>query len=285
MVRALPKGRSSVEHSIRPGVGWFNYAQALYRAFYSGALYIEVSRLWRGLGLRYLFLLSVILSVPWATTEYVKQAYFFNDVVVPAFKALPPIPIKDGHVQFDKPMPYMIKDEQGKPVIIVDTTGKIKDLKGDKYSDVLLLITKDSFVSQFRGMPQTVDPIKAGADGEITAPLFLQALEKGRSMFITSLYPVLVLSLFSTLFILALLYGFIAIPVATSLLRYPITYRQSIKLTAVAMTPMTTVLFILYLGDWVNNSTGILLFVVMTAYYVFAVRSNKHAPKSLILSQ
>lgn len=285
MVKALPKGRSSTENTIRPGVGWADYARALFRAFYSGELYIEVNRLWRGLGLRYLFLLSVVLSVPWASTEYVKQAHFYNDVVIPAVKQLPPIHIQDGEVQFDKPMPYMIKDQQGKPVIIIDTTEKIKSLKDDKYSDVLLLITKDSFVYQFRGIPPTIDPIKKEAEGKVSAALFLQALENGRWMFMTSLYPVLVLSLFSTLFVLSLLYGFIAIPISISLIKYPINYRQSIKLTAVAMTPMSAVLFILYLGNWVNNGTGVLLFLVMSAYYIFAVRANKHAPKSLVVSQ
>lgn len=284
MVKSLPKGKQSKELSSRPGVGWSDYAQALFRAFYSSALYVEVNRLWRGLGLRYLFLLSVVLSVPWYVTEYVKQVNFFHEIVLPAVKQFPTIQVNEGKVQFDKPMPYIIKDKAGKPVIIIDTTGKTKDLKGEQYKDVLLLVTKDSFVYQFHGLPPTVDPLKPDAGGQVDSELVLQAIDNGKWMFATSLYPVLVSSLFSVLFVISLLYGFIAIPIANSVMKYPINYRQSIKLTAVSMTPMVTLLFILYLGNWVNHGTGILLFFVMSAYYVFAIRANKHAPKSLIVA-
>jgi hypothetical protein len=283
MRKALPKGKNT-PHIGRPGVELYSYFQALYLSFYSAKLYVDVNQRWRGLGFRYLLILSVLFSIPWGITEYLKQYYFYTETAIPALEHIPTMKVHNGRVVLDKKMPFLIKNPRGKAIIVIDTREKSNELDNKVYPDAIYIITKNSFISYNPGLPPHTDKISKEANGTVDSAVFLKALNEGKKIFLYSLYPLLVSSLFSALIVFSLLFGFIGRYFSKSVLKYSLTYRDSIKLTTVAMTPVITLLFIFYLTNMMESYTSLLLFFILLAYYTFAVRANKHRAKSLVVS-
>ena len=98
-------------------------------SFFSRSFYHDVGRNWKGTGFLYLFLL---LALCWPVTMH-KVHISFSDFVkndAPAIiNQFPEITILHGEVSVDAPQPHVIVDpENGKPFMIIDTTGKITSL-------------------------------------------------------------------------------------------------------------------------------------------------------------
>lgn len=123
----------------------YRYRDAFYMAFYSSDLYVDVVKRWRGCGMRYLFCLVSLLLIPLATHTIIDFNRYFDTQLIQPIEALPPLYIENGQVNFDKPMPYLMKNKAGAVVSIIDTTGKITHM--DKaYPELTVLVTKDTLL-------------------------------------------------------------------------------------------------------------------------------------------
>ena len=282
MSKLLPKGKSK---PVLRDVNVYTYFQALYMSFYSRLLYIDVKHRWRGFGALYLLLLCAFLCVPWSATIIVKQYHYYNTVIEPSISQLPKIEIKKGDFVFDKKMPYVINDKMDKkPRIIIDTSGTIKTLDDGKYPDVFMLLTKTSIVTRIGTMPQTTQDLEKNLNGVMTPKEFMSLADKAKLLFAVTLYPTMVLSIFSGIFMVLLIYAFLAMFFSKMLYNYDLNYIESIRLCCVAVTPMTLILYVLYESGWHSQKLGLLLFCTLGFYYFYGLRANKRAAKGLAIT-
>mgnify|MGYP000744652103 CR=1 FL=1 len=119
----------------------YSYWSALYLSFYSQHLYVDVGKRWRGIAFFYLLLAIAICSIPFVIRMNLSFNDAFKEQLIKPLEEIPVFYIQDGHVVFDKPMPYLVKDNRGQVVAIVDTTGKINDFS--KYPSLTILVNKD----------------------------------------------------------------------------------------------------------------------------------------------
>jgi hypothetical protein len=92
------------------------------------AFYRHVARNWGGIGLLYLLLLFTVTWIPALIKIHVGIQKFAQEDFPKFAKDLPEIIIKNGKVSSPVAQPYEIKDEGGKLIFVLDTTGKINNL-------------------------------------------------------------------------------------------------------------------------------------------------------------
>ncbi len=101
----------------------YNYLQAIYKSFYSALLYVDIAKRWRGLGLSYLIVIIALASLPFSVRVMMNfNQFFINKIVFPVEK-LPLLSVHHGEIEFENPMPYLIKNPEGQVVSLIDTTG------------------------------------------------------------------------------------------------------------------------------------------------------------------
>ena len=137
------------------------------------AFYRDVARNWGGIGFLYLLLLFTLTWIPvLAKMQLVFQKSVREELPKVANK-LPDITIKAGKVSSPVAQPFEIKDEQGKTVFVLDTTGKINTLD---QTPAMILITENKLhsrdqqkiqihdLSQFPDFEFTADWVKSWVD-------------------------------------------------------------------------------------------------------------------------
>ncbi|MCH9718079.1 MAG: DUF1189 domain-containing protein, partial [Gammaproteobacteria bacterium] len=124
-------------------VAHYRFLQAIYLSFFSGRLYIDVIRRWRGLGLLYLVCMLAVVTLPYAVHLTIAYRDMMEQKLFVPFKQLPPFSVRDGEVYFYSPMPYEVKNRHNEVVAVIDTEGKIKQLPYFLYPKATLLITKN----------------------------------------------------------------------------------------------------------------------------------------------
>ena len=187
VLKRLPKGGSDLK-----GYGkkkrLFGYFQALYMSFYSVDLYVDVRHRWRGMGLMYCLLVSLIFTLPWSIKILNDQSHFYYDELLPAVQALPELTIKEGVISSDLPQPYIIYNAKTKkPFIVIDTSGQISDITEDYYPSVVMLISKNALSVRLALMPTYTQLLAEKTNGKITASAMLHLLGWAKVIFIWSL--------------------------------------------------------------------------------------------------
>ena len=92
-------------------VSRFGRWQALYLSFYSSALYIDVAKRWRGLGLIYLLLMVMLTTFVYSIKNIIDYNAKFEEQFILVLRELPKITVTEGRVSIDEPMPYSIKNK------------------------------------------------------------------------------------------------------------------------------------------------------------------------------
>ena len=94
-------------------------------AFFSGRLYRDVGRNWKGVNFAYLFLLLAICCVP--ATLHMRQGILrsFESGHVDILNQIPEIHIVDGEASVQGKQPHYIRNAAGDPIAIIDTTGSM----------------------------------------------------------------------------------------------------------------------------------------------------------------
>lgn len=120
----------------------YRYWSALYMSFYSRRLYVDVGKRWRGFAFLYLLLTIALFSIPFALRMGFSLNQSFKEQITDPLSKIPVFYIQNGEVSFDKPMPYLIKNDQNQVVVLIDTTGKVNDFPAE-YPYLTILINKN----------------------------------------------------------------------------------------------------------------------------------------------
>lgn len=276
----------------------YKIVQALYLSFFSPQLYVDVGKRWKGTAILYLFFAIIIFASPLSVRIVVDINQFFNTQILNPLKKLPPIIIQNGLVNFDKPMPYMIKNDQGAVVTIVDTTGTITG-KSQEYPLLTTLITKNKlyywppspswyflqnvpakesaqpFVQEF---PSQVNEVFDGGRWVASS-----GIENVKHLALAIVYPMIIMMLFVLALIFFLVFAAIAQLAAGLFYQVPLTFKQSMRLLVVSSTPAIAVMFIGFALNRIPPGSGWILLIIVAAYFSFAVIAMRNAGNKMVL--
>lgn len=270
---------------------------ALYHSFYSRRLYVDVGKRWRGLGFIYLLVALLILCIPFALKVGYVFSQDFNQKILEPLLKLPVLYVQNGKISIDEPMPYIIKNNRGQVVLVVDTTGKINDF-GYEYPYLNILINQNKIsyrIPNFQlydtGIPAqstatpVVQPLGTSVNTVFNGKQFADE-QMVRGLKIASqlmIYPVVVVAIGSFLIIMYPVFALLGQAFSSILFSFKIGFLQSLRLLIVSSTPMLLVLMILLSLNVAFAGMGIILMTILTSYYCFALYSLRAESQQLVL--
>lgn len=277
---------------------FYNYWQALYLSFFSSRLYVDVAKRWRGLGILYLLLLMAIITFPFALRMTIDFNHYFTKEIIEPLTKLPKLIVQNGKVSLDKPMPYLIKNDQGEVVSIVDTTGTVKTIDST-FPALSTLITRDKFI--YRLPPpkfffvttemKDSSPILVQSFSEQMNEVFdgkqwveTSGMERARILSILSIYPTIILMFSVVYLVFFLAFALLAQFLAKLFMKVSLTYKQAYRLLMVSATPQIAVLVLCVTFNWIFFGLGLLLILLLAGYFSFAVLSLKRESNKLVTS-
>lgn len=274
----------------------YSYWEALYKSFYSMRLYVDVGKRWRGIGVLYLLLTIAIFSIPFSIKVAINLNQSFNEQIIEPLLLLPTIYVQDGELKFDKPMPYLIKNEKNQVVLIIDSTGKV-DKFSSEYPYMNILINKDK-VSFRIPTPQLFSSTTATVDSGV--PL-TQSFGKGatfafsgkkiveeNSMYglkyasLALIYPVIVAMFYSMFVVMFLVFAFLGQVFSRTFFSFQVTFKQSCRIFMMATTPMLLALILILTADAIFPGFGFILVGVVAIYFSLGVSALKAESKRMV---
>ena len=220
----------------------FSILHPLYMSFYSGELYQDVGRNWKGVGLGYLFLVMALLQLPMAAKIHVSFSKWVETEAGEVVDKIPQIHIRHGEVSTNVETPYFIPSPKSPAnrvsatseyLVVIDLTGKYRTLE-DVNADVLL--TRRALAMRQRPSEVRTYDLSQVESFDVDAARIRGWLDSAR-FFVAPLFYVFVL-LFSYLYrvIQVAIYAAIGILFARSL-QAGLEYPALMRLAAVAVTP------------------------------------------------
>lgn len=276
---------------------YYKARHAFYLAFFSRQLYFDVIRRWQGLGVLYFFIMISVMTLPHAIRLMCTLNNIIETKILLPIKSLPPLSIRSGEVMFHGAMPYLIKNNEGAVISIIDTEGHIKQLPAPLYPLASILITKNAihFNFQFR------DALQANLTRQTQrkeSVISFESIEKEdfwiaswldttyvsviKKILLLTVYPVVVMlngSLFMTILLSMVLFAQLT---ARMVFKVRLSFLESSRLLFVAATPLTALCSLLVLFHWVIPGNGIAYIAVLALYFSFGVLAYRQSNKVLM---
>ncbi|KGP63903.1 hypothetical protein EP47_07140 [Legionella norrlandica] len=274
----------------------YGYWSALFMSFFSKRLYVDVAKRWRGIGILYLLLAITVSSIPLSLRVAFDFNKTFNQQIIMPLSKLPTIYVQNGKVIFDKPMPYLIRNDRNQVVIIIDTTGKIEKFSNE-YPDLNILINKNNIyfrlpTPELLGMSQTtkntgvpiVQPLDKGMNTVFDGKKIIQDNAVSGLKYASQLliYPVVVTILYSITVVVLLAIAFLGQVFSKVFFSFSLSFMKSSRLLMVAATPMLVVLAIMLAFNLVFPGLGVILLTLMIAYYSYGVYSFRGESRQMV---
>jgi hypothetical protein len=213
----------------------FTILHPLWMSFFSGPLYQDVGRNWRGLAFSYLLLLLALAWIPSMVKMQIGVAHFVDEEAPALIRQIPSIQVRKGEVSTDVQTPYFIKDpKSGKPVAIIDLTGQYTTL--DK-SEARVLITKTRLSVKSRQGKTDVYDFSYTGDFSLNRDEVASWAKIFKNWFVVGAYPLALLVSFAYRIVQALIYAAMGL-VFAKILRVALGYSASVRLAVVAVTPV-----------------------------------------------
>lgn len=272
---------------------WFftvsKYSKAFYASFYSSVVYADVVKRWQGLGLGYLLFLIILGAIPLSGRVIVAFNHFFKEEILFPLQAIPLLTIQNGEVTYNQPMPYLIKNNKGDEVSIIDTTGTVSEMN-QTYPQLTVLITKNKM--EFR--PPSYKQFLGLAKDNIDNPIYTHTFDKGlngllsgaewiHSTGISRLNTLMQIMIFPcvTAFyfvvfgvILLLLSGLVQL-YSDIFFRLKLPFKSSCRLLAVAATPTLVLFFFMRYANFAFQGIGLDYGVLLLSYISYGLYSVK----------
>lgn len=273
----------------------YGYWAALYRSFYSTQLYLDVAKRWTGYGLRYFLLMMILWCIPMSGWMMLSFNRTYDAQVIDPLSMIPPVYIQNGIASFDKPMPYLVKNNKGQVIVIIDTTGEVNDFSDYPHLAILVNKTKMSVkvpmpkipisdVLKEAGEQPLVETFDKQSSFILNGPdlIKLDLFASWRHMILLIIYP-MALSLFFFLFlVLLLIMASLGKLIALTFFSQKLTFKQSCRLVFITSTPMMLLLLGLLLSNMTFQGYGFLLLAIFVPYYCFSVCVLKWNSKKMV---
>jgi hypothetical protein len=249
----------------------YSFFHAPFLSFFSGALYRDVARNWRGMGFLYMFVLLAVLWIPSIIKLQVGVNRFVDVESKKLTDQIPAITISHGKVSTDVPTPYYIKDpDSGTTFAIIDTTGGSESL--DSLPGQGLLLTKTKLIMRNERETKSYDlaPVESFYLDRAKVESWLVMM---KTWCVPVSYPLALVFSFIIRIIKILIYALIGLLIAY-LLHVNLGYQTLMRLAAIAMTPVLILDLILEFSPGHIPLWSILAFLICVGYMFFAVKAN-----------
>lgn len=297
-MRGLRQKYFKQKYSIQP---LYSYWQAVYRSFFSKALYKDVAKNWQGFGFVYLLFLLFIMVSPIAIHMSSQVGSMFKTEVVDIFNQLPLLYIKDGKISSSSPAPHLLKDKTGTTVAMVYTSPAITGMDSveKSYPNLKVLVTGDKIFFRLPYPEISLDYTKA-QNYRTTTLFYPLSLKKDERVFSGKewvhsfypqamkyffqffMYPIFVLSLFFLYLPLFFLFSVIGSFLAKIACRYDLSYRQASRLLIVSATPTFILCFFFFLFGWNIEPLAWPLLIFWIVYFFGAIVALKGEQRKLV---
>lgn len=237
----------------------YRYWQALYLAFYAPTLYIDVARHWRGVGLRYLFLLIALGAFPFSMRLMGDMHHYLNDIVLAPIAQLPVLDVQKGQLHFERDATLFVRDRAGTLRGILTPTGDFATWQA-RFPELELLITRDALFFQWPPLPvfflkqpvmaKTTPVVQSFHDIHhdiFVGKTWVQAapVVYFRWVVLGLMYPFVLFFFFGGCISLLLVLGFLGQVIARVIFKYHLTFKVSCRLMAVSATAPMSVFFVM----------------------------------------
>ncbi len=289
-------GRDKKPSRKEKQVAHYHFFEAIYKSFFSGKLYVDVVKRWRGFGVLYLFVLLTVLTLPYAARIMLSyQDTMAQSLLVPMEK-LPPFSVYEGRVKFHSPMPYLVKNKQDEVIAVIDTTGNVKQLPYFLYPKASVLVTESALhilvpnVDLFnRGsMPpvtETVSSFGANHTVHFSGDAWLEShhMKLIHYALTFSFYPVLLMVYFGVYTTLLFTFTCLGQFVARFIFKVRFTFKAAARLVAVAATPQAVIYFALFTWGHVYPGTGVWYMVLLATYFSLGILAYRRDNTAMVL--
>lgn len=273
----------------------YGYWQALYMAFYSSRLYVDVVKRWRGVGLLYLLLLISFAAIPVSIRVIIDFNQYFNEKLIVPIKQIPPLYINHGKIEVDKVMPYLIKDKTGAVVALIDTRGNVSGMDSS-YPNLAIVITNDTLYfksPKFHLFLNGLTPVggekimveKMDEDmSEVFVPeVWLKSSEVLRLKWITDMmiYPLIVSFFFGLYLTILLVITMLAQTVSWLIFKCQLNFKEAARMLMVSSSAQVILLLFLLAANALFSGVGLLCVALGAAYFSYGVLAFRRENKSV----
>lgn len=274
----------------------YRYWRALFLAFYSRAFYLEVARSWRGSGLVYCLFVIALAALPFSLKTMIRFNQFYNEQLIEPFKKMPTLNIQQGQLHFDYFMPFLIKNNQGEVVVVIDSAGQLTKVNYI-YPDWIMLVTEDNLYFRMPSFsilpkpPKVERPYETIKFKDIDNDSF-NATEWIKNMhlmgqkwvFLMMIYPLFSSVLFGFFCGLIALMSVIGKVLARTIFKLPLGFKDTYRMMSVSSSCGVS-LFILGLNFLERIPfMGMFLMLSMSFYFSYAMLAIKRDYRQLAIS-
>ncbi|CDZ78337.1 hypothetical protein BN59_02647 [Legionella massiliensis] len=268
------------------------YIKALYASFYSSVLYVDVVKRWQGFGMGYLLFLIILGSIPLSGRVIAEFNQFFREEILFPFQALPLLAIQNGEIIYNQPMPYLIKNNKGEVVSIIDTTGVVSEMN-QAYPQLTILITKDKTLlrlpsyKQFLGLakdnlgnPIYTRTFDKGLTGLLSGTEWINSsgISKLNTLIQILVFPCVTLFYFGVFAIVLLLLSALLQLYGDIFFSFKLPFKASCRLLAVTATPALVLFFVMRSVNFSVPGMGLVYGVLVLSYVSYGLYTLKRAP-------
>jgi hypothetical protein len=253
----------------------FTIVHPLILSFFSADLYRDAGRNWRGASFAYLFLLSLVSTVPWLMRVQAATDVFVSEQAPAIIDQVPDITITGGEVRIAAEQPYFIEDpESGKTLFILDTTGTITSLEDTEAQG---LLTDRSFIHRQREWEIRNYDLSEIETFELNREILYEWAEIGRKWLIFFLFPFILVFTFAVGTILVLMYAGLG-NLFCNATRITLPYPALVSLAVMALTPAWLLGLLLGLLRIELPFWWLVSFLISMSYLYLGVRASGPQP-------
>lgn len=279
----------------------YSYWQALYLAFFSSRLYVDVGKRWRGFGLSYLLLVISLAAIPLGLKSIRMFDEYYTQQLIEPIKKIPTFEVVRGRLVFPFFMPYFVKNQQNEEVIIIDDKPNLTEINYI-YPHWMMFITTDRLyirLPHLSFIPHEIMPTWSNYNSNnVSMQMFThiphavfnsEAWTEHTNMALTkrymliSIYPTLIFLLFGFFSILLWLMTVLGKAFTTTLFKFKIGFKRAFRLMVVSSSSVIG-LFIMSLSLGRFPLEGLYLLIVIVMYFFFAVLSLKKESTNMVLA-
>lgn len=255
----------------------YSILHAFFMCFYSPALYRDVGQRWRGVGLGYMLLLTLLVWIPITMMWHYRLTDFMHTDFPGLVSQVPQINVVEGKLSIDRPVPYIIidPDNPDRNFLVVDTREAPLSFA---QADTEILVTrhhvtlKDNKTGKidtltFSDHPQLMNLQLNHSD---IVSLVQQFQER---WLLVGIYLICVLLAWCYRVLQLLIYALVGM-LFTGWLKTPKDFDFLLRISAVALTP--SILIATLLDLFALPNIGFLAIGLTIFYLYFGLRANRN---------
>lgn len=245
--------------------------QAIPLSFFSGDLYRDVARSWRGIGLAYLLLVVSLLTVTVVIRMQIGVDAFARGEARRFVDQVPRIVIRHRVVEVDAPMPLVISDSKtGTEVAIIDTTRQVTSLDG---LEARVLMTRDHIYYRKSAAETRMFALSGVKDFTVDSARARRWLGVFSTWSAMIAAPFVFIGLACFRLLQQVLLAAVGL-LAGRMVGASLDFSAHMRLAAVALTPALLIEPVLDVLGAKRPWWGLVWIALALAYVVFAVRAN-----------